>query len=430
MINRYISESLLDALADTPVVFLNGARQTGKSTLVQDIAAHGHPARYLTFDDGAVLAAAHTDPAGFLASFEEAEESIVLDEVQRVPDIFLALKAAIDRDRRPGRVLLTGSANILLLPHLAETLVGRMEVLTLWPFSQGELAEVRESFIDTVFAKSSLPTLPVTTEMWSALVERILRGGYPEALSRKTETRRGAWFGSYVTTLLQRDVRDLSNIESLTTFPRLLTLLATRTGALLNTSELSRGLGMPLSTLKRYLALLETMFLVQSLPAWSGNLGKRLVKAPKIVLNDTGLAAHLLGTNTAALKASRDIAGPLLENFVVMELRKQATWSQLQPQLFHFRTQTGQEVDIVLEDREGRLVGIEVKASKTVSSRDFKGLRVLAEAVGTRFQRGIVLYTGTESLPFGPNLYALPIQTLWADYEEETQGRETHTLSP
>lgn len=409
ILERHITPALLAAVADTPIVLLIGARQTGKSTLVQELAASVHPAQYLTFDDVGVLAAAHADPAGFLAGLNGP---VVLDEVQRVPELFIALKASVDRDRRPGRFLLTGSANVLLLPHLAELLVGRMEVLTLWPLSQGEIDGGTKNFIDATFSQAVF-TFPGPAESWTQLMERIVRGGYPEVLSRVTDARRKAWFRSYVTTLLQRDVRDLANIEGLTALPRLLSLLASRAASLLNNSELSRSSTIPLTTLKRYLALFETSFLIQLLPAWSGNLGKRLVKAPKLMLSDTGLLAHLLGVDRQVLETDRALAGSLLENFVAMELYKQATWSEVQPQLFHFRTQTGQEVDIVLEDASSRIVGIEVKASATVSARDFKGLRVLADAVGQRFVRGIVLYTGTEVIPFGPQLQAVPLSVLW-----------------
>jgi len=409
MIRRHIAPFLRAALADTPVALLIGARQTGKSTLVQDIAATAHPARYFTFDDAGVLAAAQADPTGFLAGMDGP---IVLDEVQRAPELFLALKAAVDRDRRPGRFLLTGSANVLLLPRLADTLVGRMEVLTLWPFSQGEIAGVTEGFVDAVFA-DSLPRLSTTPEDWSVLLESMLRGGYPEVLERPAGDRRSAWFASYINTLLQRDVRDLSHIEGLTAVPRLLSLLAARTTALLNFSELSRSSAMPQSTLKRYLALLETTFLLQPLPAWSSNLGKRLVKAPKVILNDTGLVASLLALSKDRLIADRTLAGPLLENFMVMELRKQAAWSRTRPQIFHYRTQTGQEVDIILENAAGQLVGVEIKASATVGAQDFKGLHALAGATGKHFRRGIVLYTGAETLPFGTRLHALPVQAVW-----------------
>lgn len=409
MIQRHLISAILAALKDTPVILLIGARQSGKSTLATWVATEKHPARYLTLDNASVLTSAQADPTGFVGGLEGP---VVLDEVQRVPELFLAIKASVDRDRRPGRFLLTGSANVLLLPRLSESLAGRMEILTLWPLSQGEIEGVREGFIDAVFART-LPALATQTEGWSGLVRRMLRGGYPEVLARDTTDRRRAWFGSYVTTILDRDVRDISGIEGLTAMPALLTLLATRSTALLNYADLSRGLGMPQSTLKRYMALLETTFLVQTVRAWHSNLGKRLLKTPKAVLTDSGLMAHLLSLSHERLAERRDLAGPLVETFVLMELRKQATWSERQPHILHFRTQAGQEVDIVLEDPGGKIVGIEVKASATIGPEDFKGLRALSQIAGKRFHRGIVLYDGAESLPFGPGLQAMPISALW-----------------
>jgi predicted AAA+ superfamily ATPase len=408
MIKRNITPSLLDALSDTPVLLLNGARQTGKSTLVKTISEREHPARYITLDDATVLAAVMHDPAGFLSGLSGP---VVIDEVQRAPALFPAIKAEVDRDRRPGRFLLTGSANVLLLPRLSESLAGRMEILHLWPFSQGEIEGIRETFIDALFA-ARFHASATPKESPAALHARILKGCYPEAVSRAKDDRRGAWFESYITTILQRDIRDLAHIEGLTNLPRLLALIASRTPALLNFSELSRTLAVPQSTLKRYMTLLEATFLIQHLPAWSRNLGKRLVKTSKLVLNDTGFMSHLLGVNKERL-AERKFVGPLLENFVIMELIKQITWSVVKPTIFHFRTQTGQEVDIVLEDRSGKLVGIEVKASSTVTAQDFKGLHALAEIAGKRFYRGIVLYTGAEDVSFGENLFALPVGTLW-----------------
>lgn len=409
MFSRHITPSLLEALSDTPVVFLNGARQTGKSFLARWLAATAHPARYLTLDDAAVLAAAGGDSTGFIAGLEGP---VVLDEVQRVPGLFLAIKAVVDRDRQPGRFLLIGSADVLLLPELADSLAGRMEVLTLWPLSQGEIEGRVEGFIEAVFA-GKLPGMSGAGAPHLALLERIHRGGYPELQTRTSPRRRAAWFNSYVNTLLQRDVRDLAHIEGLTAMPRLLSLLAARAASLLNFAELSRSTGIPQTTLKRYISLLETTFLVQYLPAWSGNLGKRLVKAPKLLLSDTGLLAHLLGIDLGAGIPYAERLGPLLENFVVMELRKQAAWNRRRVQLFHCRTQTGREVDIILEDAAGHVVGIEVKATAAVGTGDFKGLRALAEDLGDRFHRGIVLYTGSETIPFGARLYALPVESVW-----------------
>ena len=409
MFPRYISSQVKAALEDSPVILLHGARQTGKSTLVQNLASGEYPARYITLDDATVLAAAQSDPAGFLAGFDGP---IVLDEVQRAPEIFVAIKVEVDRNRQPGRYLLTGSANVLLIPRLSESLAGRMEILPLWPLSQGEIVEHQEGFVDAVF-KQKLPPLKPSPRDETDLTARVLRGGYPEAFSRKSAARRRAWFGSYITTILQRDVRDLANIEGLTTMPRMLSLLAARVGGLVNFSELSRSLAMPQSTLKRHMALLEATFLVQLLPPWSGNIGKRLVKSPKLYINDTGLIASQLGLDETRLRENPTIMGPLVENFVVMELRKQISWSEVLPQMYHFRTGAGQEIDVVLEDASGRLVGIEVKTSASIGPDAFKGLNTLAEKTGKQFRRGIVLYGGTESVAFGENMHALPISALW-----------------
>jgi hypothetical protein len=410
MFPRGLARAVAEALADRPVVLVNGARQTGKTTLARHLAATVHPARYVTLDDASVLAAAHGDPAGFVSGLQEP---VILDEVQRVPELFPAIKAAVDRDRTAGRFLLTGSADVLLLPRLSESLAGRMEVHTLWPLSQGELEGQPEELVDALFADSLPAPRSPQGGRKPELVDRLVRGGYPEVVGIAADARRQAWFGSYVTTILQRDVRDLANIEGLTMLPRLLRLLASRSTALLNFADLSRSIGIPQTTLKRYMALLEMTFLLQTLPAWFVNIGKRLVKSPKLLLNDTGLAAHLQGLNAERLVGDRVLLGPLLENFVVMELKKQAGWSRRQPQLHHFRTEAGEEVDVVLEDAAGGVVGIEVKAAATVAQMDFKGLRTLAAAAGKRFHRGVVLHTGPEVIPFAADLHALPISTLW-----------------
>ncbi len=409
MLWRNVTPGLLEARADSPVVFLSGARQTGKSTLARWLVSKKGVVRYLTLDDAGVLSSARADPAGFVAGLDGP---VVLDEVQRAPELFLAIKASVDRNRRPGRFLLTGSTDILLLPRLSESLAGRMEILTLWPLSQGEIEGVTEGFVDLLFGRTPLPVTGSSRERHQ-LIGKMLAGGYPEILGRHAPDRRRAWFGSYITAILQRDVRDLSNIEGLTALPRLLTLLATRATSLLNFAELSRQAALPQSTLKRYLTLLETTFLVQVLPPWSGNLGKRLIKSPKLIINDSGLMSYLLGLNDGVALGGTPLLGSLIENFVIAELRKQVAWSQTRPQLFHFRTLAGQEIDIVLEDTSGRLVGIEVKASATISAHDFKGLKLLAEEAGKRFHRGVVLYTGTQSIPFGARLHALPVSSLW-----------------
>ena len=406
MYARNIEPELQSALADTPVVLLNGARQTGKSTLAQGYAkASSVP--YVTLDDATQRAAATSDAQGFLAGLGDR---VVIDEVQKVPELFPAIKMSVDQDRRPGRFLLTGSANVLLLPQISESLAGRMELITLWPLSQGDLHARQERFLDGVFAEI-LPSLQdsETFDVKGA----VLAGAYPEVIQRAKGKRRDAWFAAYITALLQRDVRDLANIDGLTDMPRLLSLLAARVGGLLNMSELSRSSGIPNSTLKRYLSLLQATFLFQPLPAWSSNLGKRLIKSPKIHLIDSGLAAHLAGITHQSLDRDPMFFGHLLETFVVSELRKQIGWSDSRVNLYHYRTTTGREVDVVLENAAGRLVGLEVKASFTVGRKDFSGFDALSEDVGDRFVRGVVLYSGEQTVSFGEHYMALPVSALW-----------------
>ena len=406
MYKRNIESELHAAIADTPVVLLNGARQTGKSTLARDFA-QARSIRYITLDDATQLAAASSDAHGFLAGLGDRA---VIDEVQKAPGLFPAIKMSVDRDRRPGRFLLTGSANVLLLPQISESLAGRMELITLLPLSQGELRGQRERFLDGVFAKS-LPALQPGDAV--DLEGAVLAGAYPEVIKRPAGKRRDAWFAAYITALLQRDVRDLANIEGLTDMPRLLSLLAARVGSLLNMSELSRSSGIPNSTLKRYLSLLHATFLLQPLPAWSSNLGKRLIKSPKIHLIDSGLTAHLAGVTRQSLDRDPVLFGHLFENFVVNELHKQTGWSDTRVNLHHYRTTTGREADILLEDAAGRLVGLEVKASATVVRKDFCGFDALSENTRRQFVRGIVLYTGEESVAFGENYMALPVSAMW-----------------
>jgi predicted AAA+ superfamily ATPase len=410
MLPRSIAPAVVRTLRDTPVVLLNGPRQSGKSTLVQALAQTEWPARYLTLDDAVTLAAAHHDPVAFIDGLQGAS---VIDEVQQVPELFRAIKRAVDGDRRPGRFLLTGSANVLLLPKLSESLAGRMEILTLHPFSAGEIDGTAEAFIDAVFGESFEPGAHAAIDR-ETLFGRMLVGGYPEVIQRSEPERRRAWFGAYVTTVLQKDVRDMAAIEGFTQMPRLLALLAAQSGGLLNIASLSRDTGLSQPTLKRYLTLLEATFLFQPLLPWSANLGKRLTKTPKAFLNDAGLLGYLLGLETEDLAGGVAASvGPLAETFVLQEVRKQASWSQTRPAVFFYRTAAGREVDIVLEDRRHRIVGIEIKAAATVTRSDFKGLEDLADAVGKRFRRGVVLHAGNEAVQAGPALHAVPIGALW-----------------
>jgi uncharacterized protein len=410
MIPRHLTHPLLQALKDNPVVLLQGPRQSGKSTLAQALANAGHMARYLTLDDAAVLSAVARDPGGFLAGLSGP---VIIDEVQLAPELFRAIKLEVDRQRTPGRFLLTGSSNVLLLPKLSESLAGRMEILTLWPFSQGEMAGIREGFIDALFLPGSLPAVPPLALTRPNLAQRMITGGYPEMAHRVDPARRQAWFGSYITTILQRDVRDMADIEGLTQMPRLLSLLAAQTGGLLNIAALSRDISLAQPTLKRYLTLLQATHLYQPLPAWSGSQRKRFIKREKVYLNDSGLVAYLRGVEAVQLADPNADLGSLLESFVGQELHKQIGWSQTKPALHYYRTAEGREVDYVLEDRRGRIVGVEVKAATNLRSDDLRGLADLADATGKRFVRGVVLYFGHDVVPFGANLHALPLDSLW-----------------
>lgn len=407
MFKRTLRLNLEKALKRSPIILLTGARQTGKSTLIKQMGQkEGYT--YITFDDIRFLSAAQNDPIGFV---EGLSGPTILDEVQRIPEIFLPLKKRVDENRVPGMFALTGSANPLLIPRLGDSLAGRMEIFMLYPLSQGEINGLPpEHFIDTVFS-GNIP-VPSDTVSRQNLYERIDVGGYPLVQGVDAEGRE-SWFTAYVMAILQRDIRDISQISGLTELPRLLQLIATRAGTLFNVAELSRTAGIATSTLHRYIALLETVFLVQFLQPWSTNLSKRLVKSPKVYVVDSGLLGFLLGTSALQQKFDTKILGPLLENFVVNELAKQITWNQTRVKMFHYRTATGVEVDIILEDAAGNIVGIEIKNSATALAQDFKGLKHLQEEVGKKFIRGIVLYTGSEYVPFGERLCALPVSALW-----------------
>lgn len=398
----------MTALSDSPVLFLQGPRQVGKTTLVRSLTDGSSPRKYLTLDQAAVLSAAQADPDGFLAGIQGP---IIIDEVQRAPELLYAVKAEVDLNRRPGRFLLTGSANVLLTPQVSDALAGRVEFLPLWPLSQGEIDGVRETWLADLLAGNLQPRSGTASR--AEVFDRVARGGFPEAVDRKDPARRASWFDSYVATLVQRDIRDLSEIDGLTEMPQLLAILAHRAGGLVNYADISRVSGIPQTTLKRYMALLHGAFLIQMIPAWAQNRGKRLVKSPKVYLHDTGLLCHLMGGVDLTLGADPRPIGQTLENFVLLELQKQASFDSIRIGIHHFRTPAGAEVDFVLEDRKGKLFGIEVKAAATVRATDFRGLHALAEMAPDKFQFGIVLHTGLDTIPFGRNMWAMPVSSLW-----------------
>ncbi len=439
LIPRFAARRLAEALTDSPSVLIHGPRQCGKTTLAQALCAPSHlpGARsagiadadgrryaYLTLDDRAALAAASADPVGFVA---DLPPRVVLDEVQRAPELMSAIKVSIDRDRRPGRFVLTGSTNVLSLPRLADSLAGRMEIVRLHPLSQAEMSASRDAehqaltterwtaqrrgFLDELFG-DRFSTAP-HQRLGHELAERICAGGFPAALARPQGRRRSRWYGNYIDTVTQRDVLDLARIKQLDVMPRLLAAAAAQTSGLFNVSRLAAPFQLSTPAIRDYLALLERLFVIELLAPWHSNRTKRLVKMPKLRLGDTGVACALLGTSPDALRADRELLGMMLETFVFGELRRQASWHDADLRFFHFRDRDGVEVDIVIEQGAAQIAGVEVKAAATVTESDFRGLRKLRNAVGDRFVCGVVLYDGEISASFGDRLHAVPIRRLW-----------------
>jgi hypothetical protein len=402
------AESLVDeALADTRVVVLNGARQSGKSTLAR-IVGDRHGALSRTLDAEVTRRAAIADPAGFV----QVGTMLVLDEIQRVPDLLLSIKAEVDRDQRPGRFLLTGSARVLGLRALPDALPGRTETIELWPFSQGEIDGAPDGFVDAAFMLG--PRLDVTSGLTRTdYAARIVRGGFPQAVARDDHRRRQRFLNSYVNDIITRDVAQLSEIERIPEMRTLLRLVAARSGQLLVENALASDTRLARQTIGRYLHLLEEVFLIKRIPAWSRNLSSRATGTPKVAVVDSGVAATLLAADSRWLARPDGPLGGLLEGFVLMELARQITWSDTIVDLWHYRTRDQLEVDAVLEDRRGQVVAVEVKAGATVRGDDFRGLRHLEARLGDDFLLGVVLYTGPDTLPFGPKLRAMPVSALW-----------------
>jgi predicted AAA+ superfamily ATPase len=403
---RFSSERVSLALTDTPVVMVVGPRQCGKTTLVRQFVARDR--EYVTLDDDTVLEAARSDPAGFVRGFD----LVAIDEVQRAPELLRAIKRSVDSDRRAGRFLLTGSANILTLPQVSESLAGRMEVVNLLPISMAEIAGKKPVFLKTAFTGKLVK--PGAALIGDELMQAVLVGGYPEMLRREAPRRRQTWARNYVKAIVQRDVRDIADVEKLDQLPRLLQVLAHHSGQLANFTQLGGRLGLDDKTTQKYTGILEQLFLVYRLSPWFGNQLKRLIKTPKLHFLDSGLLAALLGLTAERIKKERSAYGPLLETFVFSEVIKQTSWSDESYTLHHYRDKDQDEVDIIVEDERGAKVGIEVKASATVYSSDFKGMQKLLNICGDELKLGVVLYDGTKVVPFGDRLFAAPISCVWS----------------
>ena len=409
-IKRHARHRLLEALNVSPVVFLNGPRQAGKSTLVQSIAKKHYPAEYVTFDSTTQMAAAANSPESYL---KERKGALIIDEVQLVPEIFRALKVVVDELRLDhpklkGRFLLTGSANIMALPKLSDPLVGRMSVLTLYPLAASEALSGNGHFIERLFNKDF-----ETDASKQKLTEVMRLATYPE-ISGSEKLERTTWFDGYLTTILQKDVRALAEIEKLSTLPNLLRILANRAGGLVNDADIARDAGLNPVTSRNYKTLLKMLFLTFELSPWSRNIGKRFVKSPKGYMSDTLLLCHLMQYELSDLEQNRpELFGHVLENFVATELLKLMTFQNEKMDLYHFRTSDNKEVDFVFEKSNGQLAAIEVKQRDSVSKADFKGLEELQSLAGHDFICGIVLYRGRDVVPFGQNLWAVPVSNLW-----------------
>lgn len=404
---RGVLTRISTALTDTPVVMINGPRQCGKTTLVRSLSRSARP--YLTLDDESTLATARADPTGFIRELD----LVTIDEVQRAPELLRAIKRSVDDDRRPGRFLLTGSADVLTLPRVAESLAGRMEVVTLLPLAQVEIRRTGSSFLEAVF--TGRPPVPRQLLVGSDLVNAVIVGGYPEMLARSDPRRRSAWARDYVRAIVERDVRDVAEIGKLDQMPPLLRALAHHSGQMLNFTHLAGQLRLDDKTSRRYVGILEQLFLVRRVEPWFRNHLKRLVRTPKLHFLDTGLLSALLGATPQRIAADRSRFGPLLESFVLAEILKLATWNDAQLAVHHYRDKDQDEVDLALEDETGAIVGIEVKASATVTAADFRGLRKLADAAAGAFRGGLILYDGELVLHFGERLFAAPLSCLWAE---------------
>ena len=404
---RHAEARIRVALADTRIVAIVGPRQSGKTTLARRIA-HDHGRPFITLDDEQHRRFAEDDPIGFTRSNPTA----VIDEIQRVPNLILAIKQMVDENPRPGRYLITGSVEMFRGSVSPDSLAGRIETVELLPFSQAEIAGAGSpGFLDRAFA-GGFPKLAKTGHA-SDLTERILAGGFPEALSRAVPARRRNWLLSYARSLAQRDVSDIAAVGKLDEMARLIDHAAASAGQLLNLSGLGSRLGVDGKTVDRWLALFEHMFLVRRVRAWHRNDLKRLVRTPKLQFLDSGLLAALRRVDAAAIHRDRRQVGALLECFVHSELVKAAALSEEPTALSHYRDKDRVEVDLVLERSPGEVVGVEVKAGATVRPGDFKGLARLKEAAGQRFACGVVLHDGERVQETSPRLFAMPISVLW-----------------
>lgn len=411
VVPRHLLSGVRESLLDTRVVAVVGPRQAGKSTLVQQVVAESPGATYASLDDGDVRALALDDPAAFV---EGRPGLFAIDEIQRAPDLMLAIKSSVDRDRRPGRFLITGSSQLSANRAVSETLAGRIERHTLWPLSQGEFARRRETFLDRLV--SGDPHVAAeSTLIKRDYLERAVAGGFPEAVSR-AGARRRAWFTAFVETVIEREAPGISASPRTADLPRLLRLVAARHAGVLNVSDLAADAQLPRSSVLRYLDVLEAVFLTVRIPAWSANLSQREIRAPKIFLTDPGLAAALRRAEVDTMmlpEVARGSDGPIIEGFVLAELLRQSAVSPDPPLLSHYRDRNGLEVDLVVEGSDGRIAAVEVKAGPAVSAEAVRTMVSLRDRLGERFAAGVVLHSGSRTTALGDRITGVPLAALW-----------------
>lgn len=408
MLPRASQALVTEALADTRVVLLMGARQVGKSTLARQIVSSDYPASVVNLDEQAPREAALADPEAFVAGLQRP---VLIDEVQRGgPDLFLAIKSTVDEDLSPGQFLLTGSANVLRSRRVFEALTGRVEIIRLGPLTQAEIEGSTHNFVDALFSGEP-PQVDRAPRGRDALIDRLAPGGYPEARQRPPK-RRKRWFDNYVQTTLERDLKDISQAHKLNEMPRLLRLIASQSANLFKARGLSSKLGIGHETVETYVSLLEAIFLVQRLRAWAPGIGPREVRHPKIYVNDTGLLLHLLGADEKRLRDDAQITGKAVENFVAMELVRHADSSEQNPDVFHYRRDRD-ELDLVLENRAGEICAVEVKSSSKIKERDWAALQRLRDARSSSFRCGVLFYTGSQIVKLSDRVYAVPLSGLW-----------------
>lgn len=404
---RNIRSTIESYLKDSPAVILQGARQTGKSTLVKELAKQLN-GTYYNLDDEGIKATLRTDARTFL---RQTDRLLIIDEIQLLPELLINIKTEIDRNRKYGRFLLTGSANVLLAPKIADSLAGRMSRLTLQPLSRGELTATRTNIIDELFNSPKFKAGAKTT--LEDYLKLCFTGGYPDVKRRDTWTSRKRWLRDYVDALVTKDIRDIADIRSQYDIGTILQLLAARAGGLLDFTAIGNAANIPRPTVSRYLGYLHSLYIYHPLPSWTINIDKRVTKSSKVQFIDPAILAFLLNANQDRLKINAKHFGMLIENLVYTELKRQSSWAETQVDFYYFRTSNKQEVDIVMVSDGMDIVGVEVKSAQSVNENDFRGLKILAEESGTKFKIGILVYAGDQILPFGPKQWAIPINRLW-----------------